>query len=156
MDLNEITKILAEESGIHICPVCGTPFTPYHGRQKTCGTEECKRKWHNKYVQDRVKRLKAENLDAWRRYHAKANRKYRHKQKQIQERETELKQLQERWDKQAEFDRKISEYGHEYGKRSAEKLLATIPKIDVNLGGKNDNVHDKDKRGRSREPFGRK
>lgn len=146
MDLNEITKII-EESGLKVCPICGTPFTPYHGRQKTCGAEECKRKWHNQYVLDRVKRLKEKDPDAWRRYHAKANRKYRHKQKKLQERETELKQLQEKWEKQKEFDRKISEYGHEYGKRSAEKLLAAIPKIDVNLvGGHNDNVHDKDSR----------
>lgn len=144
MDFTQITKIL-NDAGIHVCPICGTPFQPYHSRQKTCGTEECKKAFHNQYVQARVKRLKAEDPKAWKKYHADANRRWREKQKEIRQREEELKELQERWEKQSEFDKKISEYGHEYGKRSAEKVLATVPKIDVNMGESNDRVQNNDK-----------
>lgn len=140
MDLNKITKILID-SGIHVCPICGTPYSPYHSRQKTCGSKECKKTFHNQYVQNRVKRLKEEDLDAWREYHAKANRKWREKQKNKDKREEDLKELQERWEKQSTLDKKIAEYGHEYGKRSAEKVLANVPKIDVSMGGH----HDRDK-----------
>lgn len=144
MDFTQITKIL-NDAGIHVCPICGTPFQPYHSRQKTCGTEECKKAFHNQYVQARVKRLKAEDPEAWRDYHAKANKRWREKQKGIRQREEELKELQERWEKQSEFDKKIAEYGFEYGKRSAEKVLATVPKIDVNIGAKHDRVQSNDK-----------
>lgn len=143
MDLTTVLKALSDE-GIHVCPICGTPFEPYHSRQKTCGAPDCRRLHHNQYVKDRVDRLKREQPEEWRAYHAKANRKYRHKQYEKRKREAELKDLQDRWEKQEEFDRRIAEYGHEYGKRSAEKLLATVPKIDVTMGGKNDDLHNKD------------
>lgn len=143
MDIAVIGNLLSE-SGIHVCPICGTPFDPYHSRQKTCGTEECKRIFHNRYVQDRARRLKAEDPKAFNIYHANAQRKYRAKQRKLNLRDSELVEVNERWEREAEFQRKISEYGHEYGKRSAEKILATIPKIDVNLGGKHDTVHTKD------------
>ena len=143
MDLNTVLKALSDE-GIHVCPICGTPFEPYHSRQKTCGAKDCKRKWHNHYVSDRTKQIKAEHPEEYRKYHADANRKWRNKKKDLDRREAELKQIQERWEREEEFSKKIAEYGHEYGKRSAEKLLATVPKIDVTMGGKNDDLHNKD------------
>ena len=133
MDLTTISNALSE-AGIHICPVCGTPYDPYHSRQKTCGDTECKKIYHNEYVKRRAKRLKEEDPERWNKYHAKANKRWRRKKKAIAERDEELQANQERWQKQSEFDKKVSEYGHEYGKRSAEKLLATIPKIDVTMG----------------------
>ena len=133
MDLNSITKILTE-AGCHVCPICGTPFKPYHSRQKTCATKECKRIYHKQYVQNRVKQLKEKDPEAWRKYHNKANKKWRDKQRKLKERDDELKEVQERWQKQKEFDKKVTEYGHEYGKRSAQKVLENVSKIDVNMG----------------------
>lgn len=147
MDLITISRVLSD-SGIHVCPICGTPFEPYHSRQKTCGSAECKKEHHNQYVKDRVKRLKEEDPEAWRKYHAKANKRYRHKQKALDERDKDLKELEDRWKRDDTLSKKIAECGHEYGKRSAEKLLATIPKIDVNLGGNNGSKDNKDKRER--------
>ena len=148
MDLKEITRILTEEDGAHICPICGTPFSPRTSQQKTCGAPDCKRLHHNAYVRERAKRLKEENPDVWRRYHTNANRKWRAKQKGISDREAELKDLQKRWEKQKEFEEKIAEYGHRYGEVSAAKVLATVPKIDTNLVGRkdNDDTHAEDSR----------
>ena len=54
-------------------------------------------------------------------------------------REAQLKELSKEWEKQTEFDRKVTEYGIDYGKRSAEKVLADVPKIDVNMERREDN-----------------
>lgn len=146
MDLKSIEQVLAEEKNLRICPVCGTPYKPYHSRQRSCGAPDCKRELHNEYVRDRAKRLKAKDPEAYRGYRAKAMRKYRAKLKEKDRREEELKELAERWKRQQKFDEYVSVHGHEYGKLSAEKVLAKVPKIDVTLGGKHDNVHGKDSR----------
>lgn len=146
MGLSELEQILSAESGSKFCPICDTPFTPHNSRQKTCGAPECKREWHNKYMRERTKRLQQEDRELWRKYHRDAQRKSRAKKKERIERDAELKRLQKSWERQAEFDRKIAEYGLDYGSVQAQKILEKVPKIDVNLGGNHDNVHDKDSR----------
>ena len=146
MDLNSIEQVLAAETNLRICPICGTPYKPYHSRQKSCGSPECKREVHNAYCRARRKKLMEEHPEEFRAYRAKAMRKYRAKLKGIEDREKELSRLSEQWKKQQKFDEYITAHGHEYGKLSAQKILEKVPKIDVNLGGNHDNVHDKDSR----------
>ena len=146
MELTGLEQILKEANGNEFCPICGTPFKPRSSRQKTCGAPDCKRLWHNQYMRERAKRLREEDIDLWRKYHREAVRKCRAKKRERIKRDAQLKQIEEGWEKQADFDDFITEHGHEYGKLSAEKVLAKVPKIDVTLGGKHDNVHGKDSR----------
>jgi hypothetical protein len=95
-------------------------------------------------MRERAKRLREEDIDLWRKYHREAVRKCRAKKRERIKRDAQLKQIEEGWEKQADFDDFITAHGHEYGKLSAEKVLAKVPKIDVTLGGKHDNVHGKD------------
>ena len=132
MNMSEIEKII-EEAGFSVCPICGTPFTKYHSRQKTCGVPECRREFHNRHVQEYNKRKKEEDPAAFNRRRAEANRRWRMKQKDIEKRDEQLMELQEHWQEKKEFNEFIKEHGHEYGKYSAEKVLATVPKIDTNL-----------------------
>lgn len=147
MNLSEIEKIMSE-AGIHSCEICGTPFTPYHGRQKTCGSSECMAEYHRRYVSEYNRKRRRENPEVVRRYGAQKMREYRAKQKAIKKRERQLNEMADRWKKQEELDKKIAEYGIEYGKHSAEKVLATVPKIDVSIERRepNDNVHAEDGR----------
>lgn len=146
MDLTSIEKILSE-AGIHSCVICGTPFEPYHSRQKTCGSPECKDEYHRRYVKAYQKRQREENAEAVRRYKRLKMREYRAKQKELEKREAQLEDMARRWEKQKQFEEKIAEYGYRYGEVSAQKTLATVPKIDVNLERRrDDNVHNKDSR----------
>ena len=137
MDLNEIEKILGE-AGIHSCEICGTPYTPRHKRQRTCGAPECKAEHHRRWLREYNRRKKEEDPDAFRKYHTIKTREYRARLKEREKRDRQLEGLQERWQKQKEFDKKVTEYGHEYGKRSAEKVLESVSKIDVNMGKEQD------------------
>lgn len=139
MGLVEIEKLLDSEAGLKVCRICGTPYRPYHSRQKTCGNPECKRASRIESVKKRNEQMKAEDPERYRASRNETMRKYRRKRKALKSRETQLKELSKQWEKQLEFDKKISEYGLEYGKRSAEKILATVPKIDVNIHEKGDN-----------------
>ena len=140
MNLSEVEKIMAD-AGIVSCEICGVPYQPRTGRQHTCGSPECKAEYHRRYVAEYNRRRRRENPEACRRYNAAKMRQYRARQRDADKREAELEELADRWERQEEFDKKISEYGHEYGKRSAEKVLATVPKIDVILkGAKDDRV----------------
>ena len=143
MNLTEIEKILSE-SGIHTCSVCGTPFTPRRKNQCTCGSAECMVEHHRRYVVEYNRRKREENPDAYRRYRARKMREYRARQKELDKREEQFDELAERWQKQKSLDKKIAEYGLEYGKRSAEKVLATVPKIGVNMGENNDGIQSND------------
>lgn len=136
MDFNEIENLIQAKSKLKVCHICGTPFKPYHSRQKTCGNPECKRLHHIEEVKKRTARKKAENPEEYKKERREYSRKARLKKKNASKREAQLKELSKHWEKQSEFDRKIAEYGLEYGKRSAEKVLATIPKIDVSAFGK--------------------
>lgn len=138
MNLSELEKILNAD-GVSVCEICGTPYTPRSSRQRTCGAPECKRQSHNNYLRERSKRLKEKDPVAFNKYQAEANRKWRGKKRNFADREKELLDLKEHWESQSDFDRKISEYGDRYGEVSAQKVLATVPKIDVNLERRNEN-----------------
>lgn len=80
MNYDELNAII-KEAGINICPVCGVPFDKYHLRQKTCGSDECKRLWHNKYLRERRLRLITEDKELFNFRHAEAQRKSRRKKR---------------------------------------------------------------------------
>ena len=136
MGMKEIQQALMNESGIKVCPICSTPYKPYHSRQKTCGSPECRKIYGREYSRKRNQERKAEDPEGYRASKRKAVYKYRQKKKATQARERQLKALSEQWERQSNFDKKVSEYGLEYGKRSAEKMLETVPKIDVNIRNK--------------------
>lgn len=150
MNLEEIEKLMSD-AGIHLCDICGVPFEPKTQRQRTCGSPQCKEEYHRRYVAEYNRRRRRENPEVVRRYNAAKMREYRAKKKAAEIREKQLKDLADRWERQAEFDRKVAEYGHRYGEVSAQKVLATVPKIDVNLEGRkdHDNVHNEDDGSRS-------
>lgn len=133
MDLNEIETILKSEAELKVCPICGTPFKPHHSRQKTCGSSECQKANRASTVKKRAEELKEKNPEEYRAGRRKSMQKYRQKKRATRAREAQLKELSEQWERQLDFDKKVSEYGMEYGKRSAEKVLASVPKIDVNI-----------------------
>ena len=134
-------------AGIHSCEICGTPFEPRNCKQKTCGAPECKEEYHRRYVAEYNRVKRAKNPEACRQYNRVKMRAYRNKQRELEDRDAQLQEVADRWKKQEEFSKKIAEYGHRYGEVSAQKVLATVPKIDVNLEGRrHDHVHDQDGR----------
>ena len=131
MNLSEIQKVMAD-NGVKVCPICGMPFKAYHSRQKTCGSPDCKKEHHNKYLRERE--LTEEQKES----HRNSNRRWRRKKKRIAERTAQLDEIIERTQKQVDFDNYVREHGHEYGKLQAEKILASVPKIDLNIDTKGD------------------
>ena len=140
----ELQEILLERNQFRFCPMCGTPFVPCNSRQKTCGAPECKRQMHVERMRIYRHKQKTENPELWREKRRLEQRRYRGKKRKMLERDEQLKELQSRWKKQEEFEKKIAEYGDRYGEVQAAKLLASVPKIDVSMGEKHDNLHDKD------------
>lgn len=134
MNFDELNAIVAKEAGVNICPICGIPYEKYHANQKTCGTDECKRLWHNRYMSERRKKMYAEDADAFREYRREAQRKSRRKKRNAKVAEMNYEKLASHWVNKHE--RVLETGGHEYGKRQVEKTLAQVPKIDVNLGDK--------------------
>lgn len=139
MDLTEIETALRAESDLKVCPICGNPYRPYHSRQKTCGAQECIKANRCKSTKRNNDARKSRNPDEYMESRRNAVMRYRKKKQALISRESQLKELSKQWEKQLDFDKKISEYGLEYGKRSAEKVLATVPKIDVNIHKKGEN-----------------
>lgn len=140
MNFDELNAIIEAETNIPICPICGTPFRKYHKRQKTCGSDICKKGWKSLYQKARVMQMREEDIDAFRKYHADAQRKSRHKKKKIDGLTESYRAIEEYWNK----ERNENVYGLDYGKRQAAKTLASVPKIDVNLKGvSNDRVENK-------------
>lgn len=131
MNFKVLDEIVAKHTNndVHFCAICGTPFRPYHSRQKTCGTEECKRQWSNIRYSKRRKRLLEKDPEAFRAYRREAERKSRQKKRDAEVAGRNYKKLEEYWiDKN---DRVIETDGLEYGKKQVEKTLAQVPKIDV-------------------------
>lgn len=138
MDLNELTKILSDKDGLYICTVCNTPFSPRNSRQKTCGSPDCKRIHHSRYVTEYGRTKREANREAMREYNKLKMRKYRKKQKLLDEYDNQI----DYWEERAR-EKNDNVTGLDYGKRSAEKLLAKVPKIDVTMGAKtNDNKNN--------------
>lgn len=138
MNLDDLNEIITKEAGINICPVCGVPFEKYHSRQKTCGTKECKRLWRNKYYDERRRRLLAENPEEFRRYRREAEKKTRRKKKEQELMRRNYKKMQSYWERQIDVKEHKLDGGLDYGKKQMEKTLAQVPKIDVNIGRKDD------------------
>ena len=132
MNFDELEKIMIE-AGVNICPICGTPFSKYHNRQKTCGTDECRRLMSNRRSREWRRKKIEEDPEAYRKYHTEAERKRRDKKKWQEDRAEQLQKIQERWAKQSNLDKIVAEHGMEYGRMQAEKILASVPKIDVNI-----------------------
>ena len=143
MDLKSLKDKIAEHDGLLICPICGLPFKPYRKSQKTCGADECKKLHHEAYVKEYVRKKRADDPDAYRAYRREAMRRYRAKQRKIKERDKQLEEMGSRWEQQELFSEKVKEYGWRYGDVQAQKTLDSVPKIDVNLGGFHDNLHNK-------------
>lgn len=131
MNISELEKIIEEQTGNKICCICGVPFKPHHSRQKTCGSAECKRLCHNQYLRERDRRLKEEDREAFNRRHTMAQRKSRRKKKMREQADRNYAKMQSHWERVADFDKAVADHGMEYGKRQAEKTLASVPKIDV-------------------------
>ncbi len=131
MNFDELNKIVAEKAGLHICPICGIPFSPYHSRQKTCGTDNCKRLYHNKYCDSRRRMNLSEHPEEFRAYRREAERKYRRKKREKEAMARNYDKLEAYWEKQGELKAQLLDGGLDYGKRQVEKTLAQVPKIDV-------------------------
>ncbi len=146
MNLDELKKRIAEKDDLRICPICGLPYRPYRSSQRNCGTDECKKEYHRRYVKEYNRRRREENPELVREIRRKSMRKYRQKQRMIAERYKQLEDISDRFERQESFSEKVRGHGWRYGDMQAQKILETVPKIDVNLGGNNDNIHDKDDR----------
>lgn len=133
MTFDELGKIVEEQTGLKTCPICGTPFKPYHSRQKTCGTDECKREHKNKYMRERIDEADDEQASKWREKKREANRKWRAKQRRLKKRGEQLDEIIKRTQRQIDFDNYIREHGLEYGKLQMQKTLALVPPIDLNI-----------------------
>ena len=129
MNFDELNKMVSEAAGVNICPICGCPFKKYNLQQATCGDKECKRLYKNNYLKEWRKKRVKEDPDGFREY----RRKHRHKKgKSVKAIDNDLAELQEYWSGVEEKDRRIS--GDDYGKKQAEKTLAQVPKINVDIG----------------------
>lgn len=135
MNFDLLNEIVAKEAGVDICPICETPFRRRDIRQKTCGADECKRLWKNKYLRERRLRLIAEDKELFNFRHAEAQRKSRHKKRTQQ---LAYKDAEKDTMSAEDIDRLESLFvmrtpASEYAERQKAKTLASIPKIDVNL-----------------------
>ena len=146
MNFDELSKILHDEAGINVCPICGTPFDKRYKQQKTCGAADCRRAHKNQYLRERRERLLEEDREAYNEKRAEAERKYRYKKKAKEAAERDMEKVKAYWERRKTSEDRVT--GEDYGKRQMEKTLAMIPKIDVNIDGKerknNDDVHGKD------------
>ena len=75
-----------------------------------------------------------EDVEAFREKRREAQRKSRRKKRRKEVADENYQKIQKYWESQAE--RHIETDGLEYGKRQMERTLASIPKIDVNIGEK--------------------
>ena len=131
MNFDALDEIIKKNTDLRICTICGTPFRPYHSRQKTCGSEECKRLYRNRRSDDRRRRKLAETPDEFRAYRRDAERKYRKKKRNKEVANKNYAKIQAYWQRQAELREYKLDGGLDYGKRQMEKTLAQVPKIDV-------------------------
>lgn len=136
MNLDNLIEILEEKSGNKYCVICGTPFKPYNVRQKTCGSKECQKKYHSIYVNDYNRKLREAEPEKVRKRNREWMRKYRARQKAVDNAVADLDREAERWEKQQKFNEKVAEYGDRYGEEQAKKILERVPKINTDLGGK--------------------
>ena len=144
MELEELKGRIAEKGSLRICEICGLPYRPYHTRQCTCGDKACKAEHHRRYVREYNKMRRKEQPEVVREYSRQCMRKFRARQREEAEAIARFDEMVEHIEQQAAFDHKITEYGHRYGDVQKEKTLASVPKIDVTIGGNNDDIHTDD------------
>lgn len=142
MKLEELKKRIAEQDGLCVCPVCGLPFKPYRKNQKTCAEPACQKQYHREYVKEYNRQKRVECPEIVREYNKLQMRKYRQKQREIKERDRQLQQMGEHWQRQEDFDKKVTEYGDRYGEIQKQKILESVPKIDLSMGGNNNGSED--------------
>lgn len=134
MSISELDKIIEQETGVTICPICGTPFIPYHSRQKTCATDECRKAYRAIYMREWKDRLRKEDYEMWCKRRREYEKRSRRKKKELMITDENLKKAQEYWERrEAQHSIAISD-GKEYAERQMAKTLASVPKIDVNIG----------------------
>lgn len=135
MNFEELGKIISDGTGIDICPICGTPFYRRDSRQKTCGTNECKRLWKNKYLRERRLRLIAEDKELFNYRHAEAQRKSRHKKRAerlaLENAESDTISIENI--ERLESLIVMRTPADEYAEQQKAKTLASVSKINVNL-----------------------
>lgn len=136
MNIKELNDIIEKEAGVNICPICGTPFEKFHYRQITCGTDECRKSQRAKYMREYTEKQKAEDIEAYRKKNAERERRYRRKKKGLDILDENLKRAQEYWERQEAKRFLEKDDGKTYAQRQVEKTLASVPKIDVNINGK--------------------
>lgn len=132
MSFSELSEIIAKETGVSICPICGVPFKKYHYRQITCASPECKKAHRAEYLKNRTARLREEDIDLYRQKHNEAQRKCRRKKKGITDINEGLKKAQDYWERQEQKHQLEKPDGKEYADRQIERTLSKVPKIDVN------------------------
>lgn len=137
MNLEQLKNRIAEQDGLRICPICGLPFKPYRQNQKTCAEAACQKQYHKRYVAEYNRRRREENPEVVREYNKVKMRKYRQKQRDLENRRRQLEQMSDQWQRQQDFDDKVKEYGDKYGDVQTQKILASVPKIDLSMGGDN-------------------
>ena len=113
------------------CQYCGEWFWALKKRGvKRCKSKECwlaySREWHKK----RQLELSEEAKEYMRAKKRTANRK---RMREVRYKEKALLSAKEQAKRIIEQDKKFTEHGLRYGEYQAEKLLAQVPKIDVNL-----------------------
>lgn len=140
MSLDKLKELIETSTDLKICCICGMPFKPRHSRQKTCGSPECKTAHHNNYSKAYQKKMRQTDPEVAKAYHREVQQRYRKKKRDAKAMMKKITEIRDDWEKATKPD----EDGLNYGKRQAEKLLQSVPKIDVSMGGQNDTVHTED------------
>lgn len=131
MNISDLDKIIEQEAGVSICPICGVPFKKRHHRQVTCGSPMCKKAHRAKYMRERKERMMEEDIDMWRYKRATAQRKSRRKKKKLLTADENYQRAQEYWERFEQRHHTDKPDGRGYAERQIEKTLAQVPKIDV-------------------------
>lgn len=134
MDLFEfMQEVFDQSNGARICPYCGTPYAPYHSRQKTCGREECKTRHHREYTKrwtEEKMRTNPEQIRASKRQYMRRKRRWEKAEQRMEKLEKYADSIERQDDAVAVLN---------YGDRQKERTLAQVPKIDVNLPERSNN-----------------
>ena len=144
MNLEELKDKMAEQDGLRVCPICGLPYKPYRQRQRTCGDPVCRKKHHQQYVKEYNRQFRQKYPEVARERTKTSMRKYRRKQRELEQLDKQLEQMGEHWQRKEEFSQQMKEHDGRYGDIQKQKILASVPKIDVSMGGDNDTVHTED------------
>lgn len=127
MTLTELQELIVSKGGIKICPICGTPFNPYHSRQVTCATKECKKAHHRAWIKEHNARLKEEDPERYRITRNGYMKKYR---KRLAAKERRFEDIEKAIKKERAFE---GESPASYRDRQIAETLKNVPKIELTL-----------------------